>query len=278
MRVRSAIGRILLGIAAGALALPAVAAAVGTGGAPAPTGATGSAAGTAPASTAGAIVVAPASLMRGQGAVVTGVLPAAADRTVWLQVRSSPHRWRTVAIAPADTSGAFTISWLTSRAGELVLRVASPVLATPAAAGARGPLSVTPVGRLAVFAPVVATWYGPGFYAHHTACGETLTHQIVGVADRTLPCGTAVSVTYGGRTLTLPVIDRGPYSGPATLDLTSAAAQELGITETVGVGMLARKGPPLAPTYYYAPGTGATGTTGATGPTSIAGGATAPAA
>ena len=284
MRVRSAIGRILLGIAAGTLALPAVAAAGGTGGSTAPTGATGPAAGSQPAaSTTGAIVVAPASLMRGQDAVVTGTLPAAAYRTVWLQVRSSAHVWRTVASASAGASGAFTVSWLTSRAGDLALRVASPVLATPAAASARSPLSVTPVGRLAVFAPVVATWYGPGFYGNHTACGETLTRRIVGVADRTLPCGTAVSVTYGGRTLTLPVIDRGPYSGPATLDLTSAAAQELGITETVGVGMLSRKGPPLAPTNYYAPGTGSTGATGspgatgATGPTSTAGGATAPA-
>ena len=139
------------------------------------------------------------------------------------------------------------------------------MLATPAAATARSPLSVTPVGRLAVFAPVVATWYGPGFYGNHTACGETLTRRIVGVADRRLPCGTAVTLRYGGRTLTLPVIDRGPYSGAASLDLTSAAAQELGITETVSVGMLSRKGPPLAPTNYYAPGTGSTGATGVDG-------------
>jgi hypothetical protein len=275
VRVRSAIGRTLLGIAAGALALPAVSASAATGGATAPSGSPGSAPGTPPASTAGAIVVAPASVMRGQGAIVTGTLPAA-GRTVWLQVRSAEHVWMTVASAPAGASGAFTISWLTSRTGELALRVASPVLATRAAVGARSPLSVTPVGDLAVFAPVVATWYGPGFYGNHTACGETLTRQIVGVADRTLPCGTPVSVTYAGRTLTLPVIDRGPYSGAATLDLTSAAAQELGVTETVGVGMLARKGPALAPTDYFAPGTGSTGTTGVTGPTSTAGGATAP--
>ena len=248
MRVRSAIGRILLAIAAGALVLPAVAAAGGTGGAAAPGGPAGSAPAPGPVSTAGAIVVAPAAVMRGQDTVVTGTLPAAAGRTVWLQVRSAAHVWTTVASGPAGPAGAFAISWLTSRAGDLALRVAGPVLATRAAVGARSSLSVTPVGSLAVFAPVVATWYGPGFYGNRTACGETLTRQIVGVADRTLPCGTAVSVTYDGRTLTLPVIDRGPYSGAATLDLTSAAAAELGITETVGVGMLARKGPALAPT------------------------------
>ena len=276
MRVRSAIGRTLLGIATGALALPAIAAAGATGGATAQTGPASPTVGSGPAATTGAIVVAPASVIRGQGTLVTGMLPAAAGRTVWLQVRSAPHLWTTVASASAGTAGAFTIPWQTSRAGELALRVASPVLATRAAATARSPLSATPVGRLAVFDPVVATWYGPGFYGNHTACGETLTHQIVGVADRTLPCGTPVTVTYEGRTLTLPVIDRGPYSGAATLDLTSAAAQELGITETVDIGMLARKGPALAPTDYFAPGTGSTGATGSTSTTSIAGGATAP--
>ena len=48
-------------------------------------------------------------------------------------------------------------------------------------------------------------------------------------------------------TLVVPVIDRGPYSGAATLDLTHGAALELGITETVSVGMLSLGGPPLAP-------------------------------
>ena len=277
VRIRSAIGRTLLGIATGVLALPAVAAAGATGGATAPTGPAGPPIGSGSASRSGAIVIAPSSVLRGQSAVVTGTLPGAGGRTVWLQVRSAPHLWTTVASAPAGPGGAFTITWPASRAGDLALRVATPVVATRAAVHSSNPLTATPIGRLAVLRPVVATWYGPGFYGNHTACGETLTHHIVGVADRTLPCGTAVTVTYEGRTLTLPVIDRGPYSGPATLDLTSAAAQELGITETVTVGMLARTGPALAPTDYYAPGTGATGGTGSSGPTSTAGGATAPA-
>ncbi len=268
-------GRTLLGIAAGMLALPAAVAAGATGGATAPTGPTGPAIGSGPAARSGALAIAPASVMRGQDALVTGTLPAAAGRTVWLQLGSAAHVWTTVASAPASARGAFAISWLTSRAGELALRVASPVLATRAAVGTASALSATPVGRLAVFAPVVATWYGPGFYGNHTACGDTLTHHIVGVADRALPCGTPVTVTYGGRTLTLPVIDRGPFSGGATIDLTSAAAQELGITQTVGVGMLTHRGPALAPTEYYAPGSGSTG---ASGPASVAGGATAPTA
>jgi rare lipoprotein A len=81
----------------------------------------------------------------------------------------------------------------------------------------------------------IATWFGPGFYGKQTACGQTLTPAIVGVANRTLPCGTLVSVTYAGHSLTVPVLDRGPYSHHASWDLTAGAAQALGITETVRI-------------------------------------------
>jgi rare lipoprotein A len=80
----------------------------------------------------------------------------------------------------------------------------------------------------------IATWFGPGFYGKKTACGQTLTPGVLGVANRTLPCGTLVKVTYAGHTLTVPVLDRGPYSH-ADWDLTSGAAVALGITETVRI-------------------------------------------
>lgn len=81
----------------------------------------------------------------------------------------------------------------------------------------------------------IATWFGPGFYGKQTACGQTLTPAVVGVANRTLPCGTLVSVTYDGHNLTVPVLDRGPYGHHASWDLTAGAAQALGITETVRI-------------------------------------------
>jgi rare lipoprotein A (peptidoglycan hydrolase) len=81
----------------------------------------------------------------------------------------------------------------------------------------------------------IATWFGPGFYGQQTACGQTMTPAIVGVANRTLPCGTLVLVNYKGHQLTVPVIDRGPYSHGATWDLTWGAASALTITETVQV-------------------------------------------
>lgn len=81
----------------------------------------------------------------------------------------------------------------------------------------------------------IATWFGPGLYGRRTACGQTLTREIVGVANRSLPCGTLVQVTYAGRTLTVPVLDRGPYSRIASWDLTAGAAQALGVTATVRI-------------------------------------------
>lgn len=66
-----------------------------------------------------------------------------------------------------------------------------------------------PVGPWRVSQKV--TWYGPGFYGNGTACGQKYTRTIIGVAHRTLPCGTLVQFKWGGITAVAPVIDRGPY-------------------------------------------------------------------
>jgi rare lipoprotein A (peptidoglycan hydrolase) len=82
----------------------------------------------------------------------------------------------------------------------------------------------------------IATWFGPGFYGRQTACGQTLTTATVGVANRKLPCGTLVAVSFRGQRLTLPVLDRGPYGhNGAEWDLTAGAAQTLGIEATVQI-------------------------------------------
>jgi rare lipoprotein A (peptidoglycan hydrolase) len=82
----------------------------------------------------------------------------------------------------------------------------------------------------------IATWFGPGFYGQKTACGQTMTPVVVGVASRTLPCGTLVLINYRGHKLTIPVIDRGPYANNgAVWDLTAGAANALTITETVRI-------------------------------------------
>jgi rare lipoprotein A (peptidoglycan hydrolase) len=109
---------------------------------------------------------------------------------------------------------------------------ASALAAT--AGGAAAPTSSTPA--TSIRSTGIATWFGPGFYGKQTACGQTLTPGVVGVANRTLACGTLVKVTYKGHSLTVPVLDRGPYAHGADWDLTAGAAQALGITETVRIG------------------------------------------
>jgi rare lipoprotein A (peptidoglycan hydrolase) len=109
---------------------------------------------------------------------------------------------------------------------------ASP--STGAATGTSGSTSTsTPATKVPKTA--IATWFGPGFYGQQTACGQTLTPATVGVANRKLPCGTLVKVTFHGQGLTVPVVDRGPYANGADWDLTAAAAQALGIEETVRI-------------------------------------------
>ena len=71
------------------------------------------------------------------------------------------------------------------------------------------------------------SWYGPGLYGNGTACGQKLTKDLVGVAHRTLPCGTLVTFRYKGVTLTVPVIDRGPYVSGRTWDLSHGACAKL---------------------------------------------------
>ena len=75
----------------------------------------------------------------------------------------------------------------------------------------------------------VVTWYGPGWYGRRTACGNTLTNHLMGVAHKTLPCGTVVHFRYGGNRVTAKVVDRGPYAAGVDYDLTWAAARKLGV-------------------------------------------------
>ena len=78
---------------------------------------------------------------------------------------------------------------------------------------------------------VLASWYGPGFYGNRTACGQTYSPEILGVAHLSLPCGTALTLTYGARSITVTVIDRGPYVVGRMLDLSNATRQALGCTD-----------------------------------------------
>ena len=73
-----------------------------------------------------------------------------------------------------------------------------------------------------------ASWYGAPLFGNNTACGQKFTPTIVGVAHKTLPCGTRVLIGYKGRFLLTKVIDRGPYTPGRTWDLSYAAMIALG--------------------------------------------------
>jgi hypothetical protein len=89
-------------------------------------------------------------------------------------------------------------------------------------------------GSLARALPAVwrrsgSSWYGPGLYGHGTACGQTLTTSLVGVAHRTLPCGTLVAFRNPatGRVVLARVVDRGPYVSGRDWDLTAGLCRLL---------------------------------------------------
>ncbi len=76
-----------------------------------------------------------------------------------------------------------------------------------------------------------ASWYGPRFHGRRTANGERFNKFHLTAAHRTLPFGTMVRVTnlQNGRSIVVRINDRGPYIGGRIIDLSYAAAQQLGM-------------------------------------------------
>jgi rare lipoprotein A (peptidoglycan hydrolase) len=110
--------------------------------------------------------------------------------------------------------------------------VPAPAPTAPPAVATLPPLPDPPTAGI-----VIASWYGPGFYGNRTACGQTYTPEIAGVAHRTLPCGTLVVIEYRGRTMIVPVIDRGPYIAGRTLDLSNATHIAVGCPDLCTLSM-----------------------------------------
>ena len=157
---------------------------------------------------------------------VRGALkPARGGRLVRMQQRVD-GRWLTVDRARTGSGGRFKSAWRAEEAGAFRLRAAF------AGDHDNGRVSRTLRNRVRVYRPAQASWYGPGFYGRTTACGQTITAGILGVANKHLPCGTKVTFRYRGRTATVPVIDRGPYAGNREWDLTAATKEKLGFGST----------------------------------------------
>ena len=147
--------------------------------------------------------------------------PARAGRIVALQALAR-HGWRTIALARTGSRGRFRFGFRPSRIGSRLLRLRFTGDSTARSTHRR-------VGRLNVYHLAGASWYGGG---GGLACGGELTSSTLGVANKTLPCGTMVTLHYANRTIRVPVVDRGPYVAGREYDLTEATKRALGFGDT----------------------------------------------
>lgn len=182
---------------------------------------------------------------------------ALADRRIRVERRTPSGRWLKVKSARVRSTGRFATVWKTrsTRVHELrvVLEPTSRAAKANSGAATARATSDAPSVRIAVLGRVKATWYGPGLYGNTTSCGVTLAPDTVGVAHRTLPCGTQVEFRRGGKTVVAPVIDRGPFANDATFDLTKTVADRVGVTGVDPVSFVVRGDLPRAETPAQAP-------------------------
>ena len=176
----------------------------------------------APTQTDSVRVKARQHVLAGQRVRAAGNLASGrSGQTVLLQV-SAGDGWRTVDRARTGAGGRYEAFWTPESTRRYGVRVRL----------ADGSGKRTLRDGVTVYRRSAASWYGPGFYGNRTACGRTLGRATIGVAHKSLPCGTRVALRYRGRTVTAPVIDRGPYAGGREYDLTAETKQRLGFGST----------------------------------------------
>ncbi len=170
-----------------------------------------------------AALIAASALVAGPG--VAGARPSSPPSSI------DPAQFRAVTITLPSVSPVTTISTpdIANRSAGW-LGPDTPLAESGVPLGVTGSRSAKPQPTVAAtrvpknlwhFDPDIS-WYGPGMYGWRTACGVTLTTSVLGVASRTLPCGTRVTFRNpaNGRTVTVPVIDRGPYVTGRIWDMT----------------------------------------------------------
>jgi rare lipoprotein A len=162
------------------------------------------------------------NVLADQRTSITGTLledhqPGQGGRVVALQALGR-HGWQTLVRARTGAHGRFRISYSPRRLGSTWLRLRFAGNASESSSHRR-------LGKLNVYRLAEASWYGGG---GELACGGELTSATMGVANKTLPCGTEVTLRYDGRTVRVDVIDRGPYVAGREFDLTEATKQALG--------------------------------------------------
>ncbi|HEX5609368.1 MAG TPA: septal ring lytic transglycosylase RlpA family protein [Solirubrobacterales bacterium] len=163
------------------------------------------------------------AVLGGKGLAAHGRARPGGRRAVKLVVRGAAS---VVLWTRTRANGTFAVRWSPPRPGNYRVRAYAAHDARRRAAASLG-------RRLTAYRLAGASYYGPGLYGSGVACGGTLQPQTMGVAHKSLPCGTLVKLRYNGRTTTVPVIDRGPYVAGRDYDLTEAVKAKLGFP---GVG------------------------------------------
>jgi rare lipoprotein A len=244
----------VLALLVSALALPTTAAASSGGSGLSPTGGMGptTGAGVQPgnvpvtATGNGVTLTTNASAVLRNTLTFTGNAPAsAAGQTIEIDRlgHQTNWQWTPTAQTTVGSDGSFSIVWNTDHIGRFLIRAVLTSSSSNASAATSAPTITTTVYRQSI-----ATQYGPGFYGQRTACGQRLTRTMIGVANRTLKCGSKVAILYRGRTMIVPVIDRGPYANNADWDLTEATGHELGIGGTATIGAVSLPAQPARST------------------------------
>jgi rare lipoprotein A len=81
----------------------------------------------------------------------------------------------------------------------------------------------------------MASFYG-NESGSKTASGQRFNQNAMTAAHRSLPFGTKLKVTHGGRSIVVTINDRGPFIKGRVLDLSTGAASAVGLTRAKGVG------------------------------------------
>lgn len=150
-------------------------------------------------------------------ATTTRKIAGVAGQEVQLQALGA-YGWRTLAHTRTGANGRFRLRYLPRETTSEQVRLRFGGDAEDLPVHRR-------LGALNVYRLAEASWYGGG---GELACGGELTSATMGVANKTLPCGTEVTLRYDGRTVRVAVIDRGPYVAGREFDLTEATKQALG--------------------------------------------------
>ena len=124
----------------------------------------------------------------------------------------------------------------------LVTKVRGPLLAVLLAG-----LLVMVVQVVAQAEPIVATYYANKYAGKPTASGQLYDPYGFTAAHPSLPFGTKLLVSFGGKSVIVTVNDRIPSESDSDLDLSWAAARAIGLTEvgtaTVDAGVVVEPQP-----------------------------------